>query len=603
MTNPVSESIIEDVRSRTDIVPLISEDVVLKKAGRNYVGLCPFHSEKTPSFTVSPDKQIFYCFGCGTGGDIFTYLMKRRGVAFMEALKVLAQRSGVALPEDIQSDEEKSRYRQREMVYEINQLALKYFTAMLKDAQHGGAAAAYLERRGITRETRDLFSLGAASPQWDGLLQYFRRKGIGEEDLATAGLVIPRQDGSGYYDRFRNRVIFPILDMAGRVTGFGGRVLDDSLPKYLNSPETPAFDKSKNIYGIHLTRQDMRENDQVILVEGYMDVISVYQAGVHHVGATLGTALAESHGKILSQFGSDIVVCYDGDAAGQAAALRGASLLEKAGCSVRIARLPDGEDPDSLIRSRGRDSFLQFVQRALSVTAYQLQDILEKGRKDTADGQADILRKAIPVLGTVRSVSERDVYIRNLARTLGVREDSLRTDVQRYVRRGSAGGTVTGVRPGERKIPAQKQLLPAHEKAEQALLRLIPEDPEIWMTVKGALQPDLFSTDAMRRIARACYDLDAGGSRVTVSRLLDFIQENDPEMYAEAARLYIDEEDVHQLKNAVKDYIQVIQDFQQKEELQRLADEIKEKEEKGEQVQELLSRYQKLLRRGKGGQS
>jgi DNA primase len=606
MTRSVSESVIDEVRSRTDIVPLVSEDVVLKKRGRNYVGLCPFHSEKTPSFTVSPDKQIFYCFGCGTGGDAFSYIMKRRGTSFMEALKMLAQRCSVTLPDDVQSEEEKSRYREREMVFEINKIALEYFTGLYNTSPAGRQAAAYLESRGIEKSTIQAFGIGVAGADWDGLLQSLTRKGIGVEDLATAGLVIQRQGGSGYYDRFRNRVIFPILDMGGRVTGFGGRVLDDSQPKYLNSPETPAFDKSRNIYGIHLTRQAMREKDQVILVEGYMDVIGVYQAGVRHVGATLGTALSESHGRILSQFGTDIVVAYDGDTAGQTAALRGAGLLEKAGCSVRIARLPADEDPDSFIRKHGSEAFMEIVERAQSVTGFQLQDILEKNRNNTPDAQAEAIRRAIPVIAAVQAVSERDVYIRNLARTLGVREDSLRTDVQRYLRRGkSPGPAVPATRPQEQSSASQQSLLPAHEKAEQALLRLIPEDPDTWITVKDSLQPELFSNEGLRRIARACYDLDASGSRLTISRLLDYIQEHDPQVYAEAARLYIDETDVHRLKTAVHDYIKVIKDYQRKEELRRVAEEIREWESKGDRqkADELLARYQNLLRGAKGGQS
>ncbi len=605
MSRSVSDSVIEDVRSRTDIVPLISEDVVLKKKGRNYVGLCPFHGEKTPSFTVSADKQIFYCFGCGTGGDVYSYIMKQRGSNFMEALKMLAQRCGVTLPDDIQSEEDKTRYREKEMVFEINKMALEYFSNLYKSSTAGRQAAAYLANRGIQPETIRGFSIGVAGPDWDGLLNHLTRKGIGAEDLAKAGLVIQRQGGSGYYDRFRNRIIFPILDMANRVTGFGGRVLDDSQPKYLNSPETPAFDKSRNIYGIHLTRQAMREKDQVILVEGYMDVIGVYQAGIHHVGATLGTALAESHGRILSQFGTDIVVAYDGDNAGQAAALRGATLLEKAGCSVRIARLPADEDPDSFIRSNGPDAFMEIIQRAQSVTAYQLQDILDKSRNDTADGQAEAIRRAIPVIAAVQTVSERDVYIRNLARTLGIREDSLRTDVQRYLRRGSnRSAAPSAVRPQNRDA-GQQSLLPAHEKAEMALLRLIPEDPDTWLTVKDSLQPELFSTEGLRRIAQACYDLDASGARLTVGRLLDYIHDTDPENYSEAARLYIDETDVHRLKTAVHDYIRVIKEYQRKEEMRRIEAEIREWESKGERakVEELLARYQSLMRGAKGGQS
>ncbi len=595
MSKPFADALIEEIRSKNDIVALISDDMVLRKAGRNYVGLCPFHGEKTPSFTVSPEKQIFYCFGCGAGGDCFSYIMKRQNLNFADAIKALATRAGITLPDEIQSPRERQEYREKEMVYEVNRLAADYFRNQFLNHPAGKIAQKYLSDRGIRPEIMEQFYLGVSLSDWDSLLKTMVRKGISAEALETAGLVVSRQDTSGHYDRFRNRLMFPIYDSANRVTGFGGRVLDDTQPKYLNSPETPVFDKSRNVYGIHLSRHAMRNQDQVILVEGYMDVIGLFQSGVQNVAATLGTALAESHGRILSHYGSDIVIAYDGDRAGQAAAMRGAAILQKAGCLVRIARIPGEEDPDSYVRKEGKDAFLHLVENALSLTAYQLQEITITGKKSTSDGVTDMLRKAIPIIGDVSSVSEREVFIRNFARSLGVREDALRADVQRYLRKGNK--SMNNPEAAQSPPVPRQTLQPAHRTAEAMLLQLIPLDPEAWWEVRQKMNPDDFIDPAWAVVARACWEMDQQGLHLTVANLLDYMQRNYPEHYGDAARLFIETEDVPRTTAAIDDYIESIKGHKRKLVKRALQDEIHLAEQAGDKtkVEELLAKYRDLL--------
>ncbi len=604
MKKPFSDGLIEEIRTRADIVSLISEDLILKKKGKNYVGLCPFHGEKTPSFTVSPEKQIFYCFGCGAGGDVFSYLMKQKNMGFADSVKTLAQRSGVSLPEEIESPEEKRKFKEKERIFHINQMAAKYYRKLFEQSEAGRQAAEYLSARGIAKETMELFFLGTAPPQWDGLLKAMGKEGVAPEELEKAGLVLARKDKSGHYDRFRHRLMFPIVDLSKRVTGFGGRVLDDSEPKYLNSPETPVFDKSKNMYGITLAQQAIREKDQVLLVEGYMDVIALHQAGVKNTVATLGTALGPSHGKILSRFGADLVICYDGDSSGQAAAVRGAEQLTKVGCSVRIARLPGEEDPDSYIRKTGKEAFLKRVEQAQSLTAFQIQEVLSQMDQDSAQGQADIIKRVIPILAKIDSVSEREAHLGALAKKVGIRETAIRTDVLKYKRERKSnqdGSTASASAVTAAQKAPDKQLLPAHIRAEQDILRLMVKSSEAWLEVKEGLSPDDFSQSAYQSTARACWDLDEKGKKLTTASVLDWLKRNDEKAFEVAAGLFVKEDDQDgQPSVIVQDYMKAIKRRRRKEQLRVLHEQIVEWEAKKEpsKVEKLLLAYQQMLQDG-----
>ena len=346
------EEFIERLREESDIVAIISEYVSLKKNGKNYWGCCPFHSEKTASFSVTPDKGFFYCFGCQAGGNVFNFIMKIENITFFEATRMLAQKINLPLPQKEKTKEELLRDKQISLLYKINATAKDFFFACLTKTNYGKSATAYLKKRGLSDEVINEFQLGFAPNYWDKLSQAFVKRGFTETDLLQAGLVLERKQG-GIYDRFRNRVIFPITDEKNRVIGFGGRVLDDSLPKYLNSPETVVFNKRQTLFGLAKAGKYIKEKNQALIVEGYMDVISAYNAGIKNVIASLGTSFTVEHGKKLLKYTDNFIFAYDSDNAGQNATLRALAIVKKIGAKVKVLSIPDGKDPDDYIKKYG----------------------------------------------------------------------------------------------------------------------------------------------------------------------------------------------------------------------------------------------------------
>lgn len=353
MKHPIPDEILDEIRRLCNIVNIIGEYISLEKRGKNYLGLCPFHSEKTPSFSVSEEKQLYYCFGCGAAGNVFGFVMKMEGLTFPEAVRFLARRVGVHIP----SPERLLRQEKslEEKLIAASELAARFFCYNLDKTESGKKAKEYLRKRGITADTSEFFKLGYAPRGWDNFLKAAQREGFPPEVLLKAGLVSSRE-GGGYYDRFRDRLMFPICNHTGRVVGFGGRALpwgDKDSPKYLNSPETPVFNKSSMLYGFHLARSYIRSAQSAIIVEGYTDVIAAYQAGFKNVVASLGTSLTDSQGKLLRSQAKEILIAYDADAAGRSATWRGFNLLQDLGCAVKVVELPADSDPDSFIRQNG----------------------------------------------------------------------------------------------------------------------------------------------------------------------------------------------------------------------------------------------------------
>src|SRR5512147_763305 len=381
----ISEDVINQVKDRVDIAEVIGHHVSLTKAGQNLKGLCPFHSEKSPSFTVSPDKQIFHCFGCGAGGNVFSFVMKRDGMQFGEAARMLARRCGVDIPEKPLSGTERRLLSEQETLFEINRLAADFFHQQL--VQPGGAggeaAAVYLERRGLSRQTIVDFRLGYAPKGWDHLIGFLARRRYSPGLIEKAGLVVARKDASGHYDRFRDRVMFPIYDDTARVVGFGGRVMDDSVPKYLNSPETPVYLKRRILYGLHRAKEACRSLGTVYIVEGYLDLIALHQHGVFNAVATLGTALSPEHIRLLTRHASHLVLVYDSDEAGIRSAQRCVDIFWKEHvdfrrgdvfrdetADTRILVLPTGHDPDSFVFQNGADAFRSLARGAPGIVGF-----------------------------------------------------------------------------------------------------------------------------------------------------------------------------------------------------------------------------------------
>lgn len=533
----VRDGVIEEIKSRIDIVQLVSEYVSLKKKGNRFWGLCPFHHEDTPSFSVLPDKQIFYCFGCNAGGDAFKFIQLKENLAFPDSLKILADRAGVSLDRPDLTPEERERSREREMGYQALALAAAYFHRQLSDSDGGRPALDYLRRRGLTDETISRFQLGWAADDWDILLKGLGRKGFPSQILARAGLVTPRGEGkAGYYDRFRGRVIFPIWDIRGRVIGFGGRTMDDSRgPKYLNSPEGPFFSKGRNLYALHLAKNAMRSRDQAIIVEGYMDAIAAHQAGVENTVASLGTALTADQGKLLLQQTTNVVIAYDSDTAGQNATLRGLDILVRLGCQVKVLDLPEGKDPDEFLKARGSEAFNEVLEKALPLVDFKIALLRAGHDPSTPQGKAAVVRQVLPVLVGLKDAVQRDEYLRKLARDLDVSEEAVRSELRKllqnrgratpYVPAAPGASFSSGVLPSRHTsgkvwhnikdnfpqtpdgdvqlsaAPASK----ARVRAERQLVALMLSEWSLVTRARAALEADQFADPACRTIVEGLY--------------------------------------------------------------------------------------------------
>jgi len=433
----IPEEKISEIKNAADIVDIVSEAVLLKKAGKNHLGLCPFHSEKTPSFTVSPDKQIFYCFGCGTGGNVFSFLMKQEGLSFPEAVRRLGKRYGIDIPNRPLSSEQKNKISQRESLFDINRRAMEFYYQSLKNNGAGQVARTYLRKRGISQKTIDDFKLGYAREGWDHLLNFFLKKRISPVLLEKSGLVLPKKNRGGYYDRFRNRIIFPIYDASMQVVGFGGRVLDDSLPKYLNSPETPVYNKRRSLYGIQRAKERCRSTGTAFIVEGYLDVLALHQHGVENSVATLGTALTPDHIRFLTRFAGRMILVYDSDDAGIRSAkrcidafwkehidFRRQDVFREENADTHILVLPTGHDPDSFIFDKGPEAFWKAAADAPGIITFLMNCALEKHGL-SIEGKVRIIKEMQEPLAAINDRVAQSLYIQQLAERIGIAENAV----------------------------------------------------------------------------------------------------------------------------------------------------------------------------------
>ncbi|MCM1566613.1 MAG: DNA primase [Dehalobacter sp.] len=432
MDHKISEDFIEEVRRQADIVEIISEHVVLKRTGKNYQGLCPFHSEKTPSFNVNPDRQMFYCFGCHTGGNIFSFLMKKEGLAFIEALKKVAGKYGMELPERELSSEERKNEAQRSRWREIHEWAACYYHDVLLHRPEGQDGLAYFEHRGIGPEVIQDFRLGFAPDRWDGLIRELADKGVAPEELAEFGLAVRRETSEqeiSYYDRFRNRVIYTILDVKGAPIAFGGRVLDDSTPKYLNSPETKFFHKGRNLYGIHLASRGIREAGYSLLLEGYMDTIAAQRAGFTNAVASLGTALTKDQSRLLKKYSGKIVIGYDSDKAGIQAALRAGEILLDEGLNIQVLLFEDAKDPDEFLKKHTVAEFRKKLENTITFIEFKYKMLIRDTPLRTIPDKAELIRKLAPDILKVSSVVEKEGYERYLSLELGLTLEAVQHEI------------------------------------------------------------------------------------------------------------------------------------------------------------------------------
>ena len=428
----------EEIKRAVDIVELIGQFVQLKRAGQNFLGLCPFHSEKDPSFTVSPAKQMFHCFGCKKGGDLFAFWMAYHNVSFPQAMRELAERYHIPLPEKELTPSEKSKMALKESLLRINQIAADYFHQVLKTSQKGAPGRAYFQKRSIAQETVEAFRLGYAPDEWRGLSDFLTKKRVDPEKAVLAGLIIAKKS-NGYYDRFRGRVIFPIFNLRGQVVGFGGRVLDDALPKYVNTPETPVFQKGSLLYGLHLAHEAIRQSGRAVIVEGYTDVLALKRHGFHGAVATLGTALTREHIRRLKGYAREAVVVFDADAAGKMAAMKSLAFFLDEGLPSRVTVLPQNEDPDTYVNKHGLEAFSHLLDRSVPMFDFYL-DLKLSERGDQIESQVNVLQEIVPVLWELRNSAQRSLYVRRLSERSGIPEPAILEELKKWKARQSWSG-------------------------------------------------------------------------------------------------------------------------------------------------------------------
>lgn len=514
----LSQEFLQELKYRSDITSVVSRYVNLRKSGRCYVGLCPFHSEKTPSFNVYADTQNFYCFGCGAGGDVITFIRLIENLDYLDTVKLLAQQCGLELPED---DIGGGSDIIRRKVLEINREAAKFFHSCLK-TQDGAPGVEYLKKRGLSSATVTHFGLGFAPNRWDSLLNHLRALGYTEQEMVTAALIRSKDDR--YFDLFRNRVMFPIIDVQGNVIAFGGRVLDDSKPKYLNSPDTPVFKKSRGLYALNFAKNG--NNNNLILCEGYMDVIAMHQAGFKNAVATLGTALTPEQSRLMARYAKDVVVSYDSDEAGRKAAQRAIGLLTQAGIGVRVLNIEGGKDPDEFIKTHGADKFKLMLEKSGSHIEYRLTAAKAKYDLSKPDQKVEFLKEAANVLATVESLIEREVYAGRLSQELEISKDNLLSEVNRIVARGSSKKLRDGIRTEldasrglkDRLNPLKVKYLKA-AMAEESLIVLLYKNPDFLKTLDTLISPEDFMTEFNRRVYETERNLVLSGGEADLTAI------------------------------------------------------------------------------------
>ncbi len=496
------DSFLTELKYRCDIEQIISSYVMLKRAGRNLKGLCPFHSEKTPSCVVYPESQSFYCFGCGAGGDVVTFIRKIENLEYLEAVRLLAQRVGMPLPEEVQDDR---AAQMKNRILSMNKEAARFFHQVLISPQ-GKPGLDYLLSRGLTRRTITRFGLGYAPDSWDSLRNHLKGKGYSYEEMAKGALVNHNKNRDSYYDAFRGRVIFPIIDLRGNVIAFGGRILGEGGPKYLNSGDTPVFKKSRNLFAMNFAKSS-KENS-LILCEGYLDVVSVHQAGFDNAVATLGTALTPEQARLISQYTNQVILAYDSDGPGQAATRRAIGLFEPTGVKVRVLTVTQAKDPDEFIKKFGPQRFRMLMEGSANATEYEIAKLGAKYDRTTEDGKVNFLREFCQLMAGISSPVERDVYIGRWAAELSVSREAITqqvTAIQKQRQRRQQKKEAQNLQVFSQEIPVNRQDVQRarnlrYALAEDKLIVFLMRHPDCYEFVAGQLGPDEFVTDSNRKI-------------------------------------------------------------------------------------------------------
>ncbi|MFT4412665.1 DNA primase [Fredinandcohnia humi] len=555
----IPEETIEKIRISVDIVDVISEYVQLKKQGRNYFGLCPFHGENTPSFSVSPDKQIFHCFGCGAGGNVFSFLMDLEGYSFSEAAINLAKKANIDLSDFDQPTSISDKNSDASIMLEAHELLKKFYHHLLLNTKEGQPALDYLTDRGFTREIIEKFEIGYSLDSWDFATKFLQKRGFRLELMERAGLLIKKENAGTFFDRFRNRIMFPIWDHQGKTIAFSGRVLDKSQePKYLNSPESIIFNKSKTLYNFHQARLHIRKHQQVVLFEGFADVIASDKADVPYSIGTMGTSLTDEHVKIIRRNVESVIICYDSDQAGLNAALRASDMLTEAGCYVKIARMPDGMDPDDYINKFGKDKFKNDVIGAsLTIMAFKMQ-YLRRGKNLQNEGERiRYIEEVVREISSLEKAVERDHYLRQLASEFSISLDALKQQQLQYYKaeRKKKDTNSWNRNNAIAKTIVSTKLLPAFHNAERFLIAHMLRNREIADKVYDHLEAN-FNIEDHKAIVTYLYAFYEEGHEPDISTFITRIHdENLKRIVSEIAMISVSEE---VMDSVLMDYIKQV---------------------------------------------
>jgi len=583
----IPNEIIDTVLDRNDIVEVISNYIQLKRAGQNFKVCCPFHEEKTPSFVVSPAKQIYHCFGCGAGGNAISFLMKHEKMEFPEAIKLLADKVNIRLPQASQRDTKENTLREK--LYSANNLASIFYQKSLASAS-GKNAYKYLAGRGIDERMIKLFRLGLAEDAWQSLMNHATSNGISEDILEKAGLILKNANTRNTYDRFRNRLMIPIFDLRNHMLGFGARSLDNSLPKYMNSPETYIYTKGKNLYGLNTAKESIRKQDYVIIVEGYFDLILPYQHGIQNVVATLGTALTIDQINALKRFTKNVIMIYDSDKAGEAAMLRGLDLLIANDMNVRMAILPKGNDPDSFVRKVGREGFMEVLKKSKDLFDYKLSILVSKFQKGEPRGKARIVEEMLPTLSRIKNTVLQSEYLKKMAEALSLDEEAIRSELKKLNKQGYTA--ITEIPKASYKRESKKSEYPA----ETTLLGIVLEDIDLMKKLEKELDINDFRSRHIQAIFKKILEGKSNGRKITPSHLISSLNDNvSEEIISEAVSMG---EVVEDRERVLRDCIKCVKRERLKFTMYDLQSRMKEAEaiSDSSQLNRLIAEYNKILK-------
>ena len=580
----IPDNIIDEIRDRTDIVAVISEHVVLKKSGKNFKGLCPFHSEKTPSFSVSPEKRIYHCFGCGTGGNVFKFLMEIQNISFPDAIKHLAERTGIPLPRNASDHHPAPKQKERDALRKLNESATRYFQSLLKNPEGGLNARNYLSSRHFDSGILDRYRIGWSAPTWRGLLNHVQQKSsVTMERLVQSGLVIQKEDGSNVYDRFRGRVIFPIKDLHGNIIGFGGRAIaEGDQPKYLNSSETLLYQKGETLFGIDQAKHAIRRKNQVILVEGYFDQMRAVQHGIDHVVATCGTALTAKQAGILRNHAEPAILAFDSDPAGRSAAGKGFDILLEHGLNVKIVVLPEGQDPDSFIHEQGTEKFLEKIRCAKPFIESYIDALVQETPGKTPADRVKMANQLLPLLAKIQNNVERTAWLEKFTDITGIDDLAFLKELKKAFSQNQT-------RLAETENDSVSLL-----NLEKHLVQLILSDEETACAILQELDPGEFSDPALRTIAQTCRQKIDAGEDLRLDQLLD--QTEDPGIKNILSRLGLEPLEFDTPERTIKECVRKFKNIRLKSKikdlkLQRLnaanAGQVERSQELGAQLNEM----------------